>query len=227
MLELVAQILWLWSPRWWLFHAASHLMSERPSNLLEAGSASCAALKSADVMAEYGWQIWQVRNTLHHVLRQVDSNGVTWQQHKAKPQSQATMCRLRVAVQDGYIDKDELYFVLDRVGTFKKAKWSLAEFLSILWQKICRRFFQAICMFANCPGPICRRHWTNYWQAELSTELWPVETCWNGHETSAGLDTNSDGFVETWPRSGKHTGNSALHCILYIQLYTYTILITI
>lgn len=51
-------------------------MSERPSNLLE------------------------VRNTLHHVLRQVDSNG------------------------DGYIDKDELYFVLDRVGTFKKAKWS-------------------------------------------------------------------------------------------------------
>ena len=133
---------------------------------------------------------------------------------KAKPQSQATMCRLRVAVQDGYIDKDELYFVLDRVGTFKKAKWSLAEFLSILWQKICRRFFQAICMFANCPGPICRRHWTNYWQAELSTELWPDGLSWNGHETSAGLDTNSDGFVETWPRSGNHTGNSALHCIL-------------
>jgi len=42
----------------------------------------------------------EVRNTLHHVLRQVDSNG------------------------DGYIDKDELYFLLDRVGTFKKAKWS-------------------------------------------------------------------------------------------------------
>ncbi|CAE7772716.1 SYRV3 [Symbiodinium sp. CCMP2456] len=42
----------------------------------------------------------EVKHTLHQVLRRVDSNG------------------------DGYIDKDELYYVLDRVGTFKKAKWS-------------------------------------------------------------------------------------------------------
>ena len=28
---------------------------------------------------------------------------------------------------DGYIDKDELYYVLDRVGTFKKAKWPLSQ----------------------------------------------------------------------------------------------------
>ena len=27
--------------------------------------------------------------------------------------------------EDGYIDKDELFFVLDRVGTFKKTKWCL------------------------------------------------------------------------------------------------------
>ena len=31
--------------------------------------------------------------------------------------------------EDGYIDKDELYFLLDRVGTFKKAKWSWSQFL--------------------------------------------------------------------------------------------------
>ena len=29
--------------------------------------------------------------------------------------------------EDGYIDKDELYFLLDRVGTFKKAKWSWSQ----------------------------------------------------------------------------------------------------
>ncbi|CAK9069510.1 unnamed protein product [Durusdinium trenchii] len=43
---------------------------------------------------------FEVKNTLHQVLRRVDANG------------------------DGYIDKDELFFVLDRVGTFKKTKWS-------------------------------------------------------------------------------------------------------
>lgn len=42
----------------------------------------------------------EVKNTLHQVLRRVDANG------------------------DGYIDKDELFFVLERVGTFKKTKWS-------------------------------------------------------------------------------------------------------
>ncbi|CAE7206567.1 SYRV3 [Symbiodinium necroappetens] len=45
-------------------------------------------------------KLLEVKHTLHQVLRRVDSNG------------------------DGYIDKDELYYVLDRVGTFKKAKWS-------------------------------------------------------------------------------------------------------
>ncbi|CAJ1397682.1 unnamed protein product [Effrenium voratum] len=42
----------------------------------------------------------EVRHTLHQVLIRVDANG------------------------DGFIDKDELFFVLDRVGTFKKARWS-------------------------------------------------------------------------------------------------------
>ena len=36
--------------------------------------------------------------------------------------------------EDGYIDKDELYFLLDRVGTFKKAKWSeTSVFVGDLW----------------------------------------------------------------------------------------------
>ena len=62
--------------------------------------------------------------------------------------------------QDGYIDKDELYFLLDRVGTFKKAKWSLAQFILRL------QLFRSIKVFATCAGPICTRHWTSYWQAE-------------------------------------------------------------
>ena len=60
----------------------------------------------------------QVRNTLHHVLRQVDSNGgnlvallLSCLQIRYLP------CSLP---EDGYIDKDELYFLLDRVARSKK-----------------------------------------------------------------------------------------------------------
>ena len=89
------------------------------------------------VMADYGWlwltmaDRWETPCIMYCVkwirMGWLGSNT----QSQAK-QSQASMCWLHVAVQDGYIDKDELYFVLDRVGTFKKAKWSLAKFLSIL-----------------------------------------------------------------------------------------------
>ena len=39
--------------------------------------------------------------------------------------------------EDGYIDKDELYFLLDRVGTFKKAKWSWSQFLWAIHETCC------------------------------------------------------------------------------------------
>ena len=55
-------------------------MSERPSNLLEAGAFL------ARFAVQRGPGDGQVRNTLHHALRQVDSNGVTWQ--SSEPQSQ-------------------------------------------------------------------------------------------------------------------------------------------
>lgn len=42
-----------------------------------------------------------------------------------------------LSLQDGYIDKDELYFVLDSVGTFKKVKWSCTKFcLSFSFSKL-------------------------------------------------------------------------------------------
>ena len=132
----------------------------------------------------------------------------------AKPSHWCVSCKLPVAVQDGYIDKDELYFVLDRVGTFKKAKWSLAEFLFHFVTENSSDILAASACCELWEGPICTRHWTNYWQAELrhDTEVFRPD-CSKLVETGfAGLDTNSDGFVETWPNCNRQSWR--LHMVL-------------
>lgn len=67
------------------FHVASHLMSEHlTSNLLEVGDAESRSRSLSGYLwlqkvCLVNWSLMmQVRNTLHHVLRQVDSNGATW-----------------------------------------------------------------------------------------------------------------------------------------------------
>lgn len=115
------------------FHVASHLMSEHlTSNLLEVGDAESRSRS----LSGYLWLQKVLFDKLilddageKHLASCAASSRFKWSNSVALLLSCLPIRYLPCSLpEDGYIDKDELYFLLDRVGTFKKAKWSWSQF---------------------------------------------------------------------------------------------------